>query len=99
VILTEAEAATRWCPFARVSLPANSAGNRISSFHKSIASTAGDRDHYAQQEADCCCIGSRCAAWRWHEWRMKRGPDDQFLNPPVQEQTGFCGLAYSVRLP
>jgi hypothetical protein len=46
-----------------------------------------------------CCMASSCAAWRWHEWRMKRGPDGQFLNPAVQEQTGFCGLAYAVRLP
>jgi hypothetical protein len=45
------------------------------------------------------CIGSGCMAWRWHEWRMKRGPDGQFLTPAVQEQVGYCGMAYSVRLP
>lgn len=99
MIVSEEEAKSKWCPFARVVFPGAQAANRVSSFYKKLASTEGDRDHYAQQEADCRCIASRCAAWRWHEWRMKRGPDDQFLSPPVQEQVGFCGLAYSVRLP
>jgi hypothetical protein len=97
VILTETEAAKRWCPFARVSMPSNAAGNRVSSFHKSIASTAGDRDHYAQQEADCNCIASRCMAWRAHGIAAQRDATGNLTGETLP--TGFCGLAYSVRLP
>lgn len=62
-MLTEKEAATKWCPFARVALPVGHAGNRISTFNKQQAS-GRDAEWYAQQEADCRCIASHCMAWR-----------------------------------
>lgn len=37
------------------------------------------------------CTGSACMAWRWSEQERDNGPD--------AARTGFCGLAYSVRLP
>lgn len=69
--MTEKEAQRKWCPFARVLLPINQSGNRIGTFHKSIADDR-DRQHYEQQEADCCCIGSRCMAWRWSHELLQR---------------------------
>lgn len=62
--ITEKEAKTKWCPFARVLLPVHQSGNRIGTFHKRIADDV-DRKHYEEQEADCTCIGSGCMAWRW----------------------------------
>lgn len=94
MIVTEADAAQRWCPFARVLLPVHQAGNRISTFHKECAQREANRGgpndlkHYEQQERDCNCIGSRCMAWRWAGYQpvpsVVHGQD---------EAHGFCGLA------
>lgn len=83
MIVTEQQARQLWCPFARVSLPSNAAGNRVSTFHKQLAAKSSPRDaeHYEQQEADCKCIASGCMAWRW---------GNQHLHAE-----GFCGLAGS----
>ena len=81
--LTESEARTKWCPFARVLLPVHQSGNRISTFHKANAESERDKEHYAQQERDCCCIASDCMAWRW-QGRPVHVPDRDF---------GYCGLS------
>ena len=75
--MTEAEAMKKWCPFARVLLPVNQSGNRVSTFHKRIAGES-DRKHYEEQEADCKCLASGCMAWRWSEHG---------------DEHGYCGLA------
>lgn len=79
--MTEAEAKTKWCPMARVLLPVNQAGNRISTFHLTL-SDPRDREHYEKQRADCNCLGSGCAAWRW---KPQTDAGDWLK--------GFCGLA------
>ena len=89
--VTEEEARLLWCPFARVSLPGNAAGNRISSFHMKLAANEAARtgnsrdiDHYQQQNRDCACIASRCMAWR-----------TQTVQDPLTKadiKRGYCGL-------
>jgi hypothetical protein len=77
--MTETEATKLWCPFARVLLPINQSGNRISTFHLEMVRKSGnarDLAHYEQQLADCNCIGSKCMGWRW-----------------VDGSTGYCGMA------
>lgn len=55
--LTEAQAAERWCPFARVATGSGSA-------------PAVNRWGAA---ADARCIGNRCMAWRWTDPGFEAG--------------------------
>lgn len=87
-MLTESEAKTKWCPLSRVLLPVNQSGNRVSTFHKMWATTQGDVEYYAQQEADCRCIASSCMFWRWSSFAIAN-PD--FQKDP--QARGFCGAA------
>jgi hypothetical protein len=90
VILTEAEALTKWCPFSRVAFMDGNC-NRISSerlrFAKAEAERTGDdRDwkYYCAKLPDTHCIGSLCMAWRAAD-PAKHGPCDP--------NGGYCGLA------
>jgi hypothetical protein len=51
--MTEEEAKTKWCPFARLTFSTEgfAAGNRF--------------DDCAWAEKRALCIGSDCMAWRW----------------------------------
>lgn len=89
--ITEKDASTKWCPFARVLLPINQAGNRIGTFHKTLTEER-DRKHYEQQEADCNCLGSRCMAWRWIENPSEPVPDN-YGGVRFGNGTGYCALA------
>ncbi len=86
MILTEAEAAVRWCPFSRVAFVGQVATNRLSTHHMQLAQQAADRGdgrdlrYYDQQRADTCCIASKCMAWRWAE------------EPTSDRSRGHCGL-------
>lgn len=63
-LLTERDAALRWCPFARVALHAGS-GGATANRHPSDGST-DHRHNPPAIEDETRCIGSRCMAWRWH---------------------------------
>jgi hypothetical protein len=90
-LATEEEATQKWCPFARVLLPVNQAGNRVSTFHMQLAEKSGssDAEHYRRQVADCNCIGSRCMAWRWAGYR--RIPST--ICTDQDEAHGYCGIS------
>ena len=55
--MTEAEAKTKWCPFARVSTDStdNNAANRYA---------PQDENDTANFLVESMCIGSACMAWR-----------------------------------
>jgi hypothetical protein len=77
--MTEEEAKTKWCPFARtmgidgdVIMPA---ANRVFMF------TGANKLTFPHPEM-CACIASKCMAWRW------------VISPEkAPNATGFCGLA------
>ena len=79
--MTEAEAAGKWCPFARITNGNDGFGN----FNR----YNGDRGkQHCEQEAPC--LGSRCMAWRWapvERAEIIRHQDKAV--PPA----GYCGLA------
>lgn len=82
--MTEEEAKTKWCPFARVGV------RWMDSQAASLAdltAVAVNRGENAAEQARC--LGSACMAWRWTSgWPL---PDDPLL---VSERyAGFCGLA------
>lgn len=53
MLLTEKEAKEKWCPHVRIAVLAGHGG--------AACNTHPDRDI----EADCRCVSSRCAMWRW----------------------------------
>jgi hypothetical protein len=80
--MTENEAKTKWCPFARTIalMEGKSCGpaNRITSVAPEPPSLAYDK-----------CLGSQCMAWRWNH-----GPDDPEPNKVrIYIPDGYCGLA------
>ena len=90
--MTESEAQTKWCPFARIVFEQfNIAGNRLNS----ITSTIPDPSR---------CIGSECMAWRWNEPTCRKKEEGtihslRMLDSEWGEKyermpdTGYCGLA------
>lgn len=58
-MMTEDEAKTKWCPFARFTSASNSpSSNR---WRKSLP----EDEPYALNPVPCRCIGHACMAWRW----------------------------------
>lgn len=83
--MTEEEAKTKWCPFARDS---ETAGNR---------SQSDEPDRHA---ARFPCIASACMAWRGGETSEFKARaeamyrrDGVRLSPKNSDVTGHCGLA------
>lgn len=94
--MTEAEAKTKWCPFARVvssqvgTETVFPAANRAAIRHDS-----GALEFNANPES-ARCIGSACMAWRWTRDALKLDFDDlgPILRPDRGEALqGGCGLA------
>ena len=79
--MTEQEAKTKWCPFARVSavFRYSHEENRTNEFAVAYNRSATDSPVTAR------CIGSACMAWRW-EVKLK------VINSPADE-SGYCGIA------
>lgn len=80
--MTEDEAKTKWCPFARTVTVTDG---------EVVPGTSGNRHHY---ESDIVsydhpnnCIASECMAWRWDAGENVSNP-----NPKNTDQ-GYCGLA------
>lgn len=94
-MITEKEAKTKWCPFARVHQVDN------------VASTAINRKVDPTQRYDATgnvrpalmgaarCVGSECMAWRWQAGtfeeygKLKTREDSGY----IVEAKGYCGLA------
>lgn len=76
--MTEEEAKTKWCPFARsVFLARNEcSGNRFIS-----GDSNGNNVEIVKNAPSCRCIGSECMAWRVCENRLS------------SISHGYCGLA------
>ena len=85
-MLTEEEAKTKWCPFARQSDEGTGAYNRYQDM---------------TMPPSCLCIASACMAWRWiDEPYLNETQRNQLIeNMPilgiieVKRERGFCGLA------
>ena len=90
--MTEDEAKTKWCPFARA---------RDQGFvgtGNAIIAAAINRvpDKEKTYEELLGCVGSRCMAWRW-DWKANPNyPDGMSTSelPAIRdEKHGHCGLA------
>ena len=96
--MTEDEAKTKWCPFARVAYDGFN-GNRF---------CAEEHNRIALNPASSRCIGSNCMAWRWKIELLKITPKTghsyitnkenvNFVETGAViekiEKEGYCGLA------
>lgn len=76
-LISESVAAGLWCPFARVSSPADEpAYNRLGSGREQ-----GQQVEALMSPRMARCLGSKCAAWRWNE------------NGGLELSLGYCGAA------
>lgn len=87
MIVTEKEAESKWCPHGFLASEEGSGFTGSGNLYYS--QTKGGLHPMAK------CLGSRCMAWRW---AVSPAEARERAEPP-ETATGFCGLAYSVRLP
>lgn len=93
MLLTEQEAAEKWCPHARVLLPINVVGNKVSRASRELVEKVGDEKERAWivgQIEDCKCVGSKCSQWRWYESALVKLSYGNLIR---ENRRGFCGLA------
>ena len=80
-MMTESEAKTKWCPFARIG---------VLSDDRQVACAVNRDDRLKPEEQYLKnCLAAACMAWR-------NGPPPPPGNSPAAETwepTGFCGLA------
>jgi hypothetical protein len=95
--MTEDEAKTKWCPFARGII--EHGGNRMAYGAGEPALPDEAQVEYGAEMADLFpCIGSACMAWRWRYEQTNKPPLGQASWPQVEPiyartEQGFCGLA------
>jgi len=84
--VSEAEAATKWCPYARDEWNGGVEAQRVTN------------RYYAQDgkslDPSVACIGSRCMAWRWVKTNVEgRDADGAPALVPSDDSHGYCGFA------
>lgn len=103
--MTEDEAKTKWCPFARTldwDTDAPRAGGEPQIVAAAVNRRPGDYDRAGNETVEISgrhrCIASACMAWRWRfvETNKDRTASMMWPRPePIYERTddGHCGLA------
>ena len=84
--MTEEEAKTKWCPFARVSADVTQNGAHVAITPSFNRRTTQDHPSGAMV-AGSLCVGSACMAWRTHEV-TEHAEGSRFTTTH-----GYCGLA------
>lgn len=95
--MTEDEAKTKWCPFARVG----------TSSHPGYPAINRDVEGGVRTEEASRCEGSACMAWRWRRYADdERIPNGVWVDPTGAaavgakgnlKPIGYCGLAGAVQ--
>lgn len=88
--MTEDDARTKWCPFARAVVVAKGAQDVPT--HNRL--TMVGMDHSAIDMINC--IASECMAWRWSDVRRENYNKDIRVSMPTYSAStteGYCGLA------
>jgi hypothetical protein len=91
--LTEEEAKTKWCPYARGIT--DGGGNRMA--YGSSGDGPAEDDYTAEMAAMYPCIGSACMAWRRATRVDKDGTiwlaTSSYTSESTEAHLGYCGLA------
>lgn len=95
MLLTEDQAREKWCPFARVAEPWRFAGHE--SGQPASVNRGSDGVMASDGVPNCCCIASKCAAWRGQEdARSAEAAEAEFRKSGLRvlvTWVGYCGLA------
>lgn len=97
MLLSEADARERWCPFARVTRREN-LDPYVQTGGVGLAhGTNRDALGRVENPASCRCYASGCMAWRWAGWETFLGTVAQKADEPdrIGLRLGFCGLSSS----
>lgn len=90
--LTEKDAGTKWCPFARAGVYA---GNGAVAVNRHVSDDLGaDRDRASYDQTRC--IGSACMAWRWVDKAPQR-PEPKVVD--FSFGTGDIAFADALAMP
>lgn len=92
--MTEDEAKTKWCPFARVGAADHEAHRNPPYVVEGIALNRVETRDQIGLPAGSLCVASTCMAWRWlpeTEWVLADP------NEPAPVRGGYCGLAGASR--
>lgn len=81
MLMTETEAATKWCPMARQMLVMNLKDAKIVGARQSALGPVANRWPEGNGFGGTRCIGSGCAMWQWASVSVNG------------DQSGYCGLA------
>ena len=84
MILSEAEAKRRWCPFARAVAPV------INANAETVGGVTANRRSGGDPDPDSMCLASGCMAWQHHSTRAVEEPH---RIRRVVKSFGYCGLA------
>lgn len=105
MMLTENEAARKWCPFARVAGTLSSAGGSGIGgaggppVYDTMRGAAINRDPIgggdSSPDGRCKCLASGCMAWRWQSSASMDNPSrvPGAGTQEIKQERGFCGLA------
>lgn len=89
-LLTEEEAAEKWCPMGR-SISGEMVGSQLAMPKGAVPANVmfvQSRSGEIERHNLADCIGSKCMAWRWKEPPGPRAPDDL---------RGYCGAFGKVK--
>lgn len=88
MVLTEAEAAQRWCPLVRVMRK----GDMAAEVALAAVNTDPYTTHDSREGRELCCVGSRCMMWRWDD------PPLTMNGSTNSRRRGYCGIAGAVKV-
>lgn len=93
MLVTEDEAKTKWCPFARVIVDREFAEESVASGNRWTGETLPTNSPTNSE-----CLGPGCMAWRWQPRMEPAGdPFDISKSPGIARSAppthGYCGLA------
>lgn len=98
MLMTEEDAAAKWCPHVR--LPAQFQAHTGNVSQLALAAAAVNLaphpmkpDEMTRNGTQTTCIGSRCSQWRWHYTYAALRGDPSTAQPITSRKHGYCGLA------
>lgn len=89
--MTEQEAKTKWCPFARVAEPQRF-GSQSEMAPVAAVNRGSDALSNHSWQPNAMCIGSACMAWR-RVYEQDKSAVAYGYETAVAEPRGYCGLA------
>jgi hypothetical protein len=89
--MTESEAKTKWCPFARTMFSVEATGRLVSGPTAIASANRFPGESPGSAERGSLCVASNCMAWRATDNETVPTPPGEPDQP--SKPAGYCGLA------